>query len=111
MKERGRLVRVFRLDEFARTRRPRSVPELHAFALLPATFAHFCIDNAPAQNIVERAAVTFSANPERLTEKEVSEFIFSTLAYTNTHEDGAALSLLSPRLANSADAGHSRKRL
>ena len=33
MMERGRLVRVFRLDGFARTSRPRSVPELHELAL------------------------------------------------------------------------------
>ena len=33
MKKRGRLVRVFRLNGFARTRRPRSIPELHALAL------------------------------------------------------------------------------
>ncbi|HEY2952879.1 MAG TPA: hypothetical protein VGK40_09865 [Verrucomicrobiae bacterium] len=29
VKERGRLVRVFRLDAFARTGHPRSIPELH----------------------------------------------------------------------------------
>ena len=33
MKERGRLVRVFRRDGFARTRRPRSIPDLHELAL------------------------------------------------------------------------------
>src|SRR5436309_8952572 len=33
MKERGGLVRVLRLDGFARTTLPRSVPELHELAL------------------------------------------------------------------------------
>src|SRR5205823_620328 len=33
MKERGCLVRVFRLDGFARTRRPRSIPALRGLAL------------------------------------------------------------------------------
>ncbi|HEY2951893.1 MAG TPA: efflux RND transporter periplasmic adaptor subunit [Verrucomicrobiae bacterium] len=33
MKERGRLVRVFRLDGFGRTRRPGSTPDLHELAL------------------------------------------------------------------------------
>jgi len=33
MKERGRLVRAFRLDGFVRTRRPRSNPELHELTL------------------------------------------------------------------------------
>jgi hypothetical protein len=37
MMERGHLVRVFRLEEFARTRRPRSVPELQASTLGLAT--------------------------------------------------------------------------
>ena len=45
MKERGRLVRVFRLDEFARTRRPRSIPELHELALLPLKAILFGIPN------------------------------------------------------------------
>ena len=36
MKERGRLVRVFRLDGFARTRRPRSILKPHELALFVA---------------------------------------------------------------------------
>jgi hypothetical protein len=45
---------------------------------LLATAGHFSIDTGLAQNIVARTAATLSANPEKLTEKEVSEFIFQS---------------------------------
>src|SRR6185295_14864122 len=45
---------------------------------------HFCIDTGRAQNIVDRSTVTLSANPEKLTEKEVSEFIFKSPDFRST---------------------------
>jgi hypothetical protein len=51
---------------------------------------HFSIDTAPAQNIVDHSAFTLSANPEKLTEKEVSEFIFSCVDLHSTLQNPEA---------------------
>ncbi len=66
---------------------------------------HLGIDFARVQNIVGAAADNLSANPEKLTEKEVSEFVFSDLTHPNPHEAWATLSLPSLRRANGAEAG------
>jgi hypothetical protein len=53
--ERGRLVCAFRPDGFARTRRPRSMPELHELAL-PAGSMEQILVSANMNPVYESAA-------------------------------------------------------
>jgi len=50
-----------------------------AFNLILVFLGGFCVDSVRAQNIVETSSTsTFTANPVRLTDMEVSEFFFRT---------------------------------
>jgi hypothetical protein len=59
-----------------------SSPSAAAFKIIFVLATVFSVDSARAQNIVDRTTREFTANPVRLTDMDVSEFIFKLPRFT-----------------------------